>query len=95
MKSRAQLVHLVQHHHWIARSRFVDGLDDVPGQRANIGAVMPAYFAFVMDAAKAQSNEFAIGGAGDTLTERSLADAGRTDEAKYRTLVIRIELAHG
>jgi len=95
MKSRAQLVHLVQHHRWIARSRFVDGLDDVPGQRANIGAVVPAYFAFVMDAAKAQSNEFAIGGAGDTLTERSLADAGRTDEAKYRTLVIRIQLAHG
>jgi len=95
VKSRAQLVQLVQHHHRIARACLVDGLDNVSGQRANIGSSVTAYLAFVMDAAEAQSGEFAIGRAGDALAKRSLADAGRADETKYGALAIRIEFTYG
>src|SRR3982074_1922646 len=94
MKSRAQLVQLVQHHHWIAGPCLADGLDDVAGQGADIGSPVPAYLAFGVDAAEAEPNEFAIGGPGDALAKRRLADAGRANEAKDRALAIRIELAH-
>src|ERR1700676_1623903 len=94
MKSRAQLVQFVQHHHRIARPCLADRLDDVAGQSADISAPMPAYLAFIVDAAEAEPNEFAIGRASDTLAKRSLADAGRADEAKDRALDIGVELAH-
>src|ERR1700726_820361 len=94
MKSSAQLVHLVQHHHGIAGAGLVDRLNDVAGQRTHIGPPVPAYLALIVNAAKAQPDEFAVGGAGNALTKRSLADARRADEAKDRTLAIRIELAY-
>src|ERR1700732_2605924 len=94
MKSRAELVQFVQHHHRIARPCLVDELDEVLGHRAERGSPVPAYLAFIVDAAEAKPDEFATDRAGDTLAKRGLADAGRADEAKYRALAVRIELAH-
>src|SRR3984893_17070998 len=94
MKSRAQVVKLVQHHRRIAGTCFVDVLDDVTGEGAVIGWLVPAYLAFIMDAAEAKPDEFATDRAGDTLAKRGLADAGRADEGKYRALALRIGLAH-
>ena len=80
----AELVDLVQHHDAIARAGLADRLDDVAGQRADIGAPVAADLRFVMHAAQADTHEFPAHGAGDRLAERGLADAGRPDEAQDR-----------
>ena len=95
MDAGAELVDLVEHHHAVAGARLADRLDDVAGQRADIGAAMAADFRLVMDAAEAHPHELAAHGAGDRLAERGLADAGRADEAQDRRLAVRRELAHG
>ncbi len=51
---------------------------------------MPADLRFVSHAAQRHAHKLAVGGAGDGLAQRSLADTGRPDQAKDRTL----ELAH-
>ena len=91
----AELVDLVEHHHAVARAGLADRLDDVAGQRADIGAPMAADFGLVVHAAEADAHEFAVHGARDRLAERGLADAGRADEAQDRRLALRRELAHG
>ena len=95
MDAGAELVDLVEHHHAIARAGLADRLDDVAGQRADIGAAMAADFRLVVHAAEADADEFAVHGARDRLAERGLADAGRSDEAQDRRLALRRELAHG
>ena len=91
----AELVDLVEHHHAIARAGLADRLDDVAGQRADIGAAVAADFRLVVHAAERHAHEFAVHGARDRLAERGLADAGRADEAQDRRLALRRELAHG
>ena len=95
METGAELVHLVEHHHRIARAGLADRLDDIAGQGADISAPMAADLGFVVHAAEAQPRELAAGRAGDALAERGLADAGRADEAQDRALALGIELAHG
>ncbi len=89
-----QLVHLVQHQHAVAGARLADRLDDVAGQRAEIGAAVAADLGLVMGAAEADPGELAAGGPRDALAERGLADAGRPDEAQDRALAVGVELAH-
>ena len=91
----AELVDLVEHHHAVARAGLADRLDDVAGQRADIGAAVAADLRLVVHAAEADAHEFAVHGARDRLAERGLADAGRADEAQDRRLALRRELAHG
>ena len=85
----AELVDLVEHHHAVARAGLADRLDDVAGQRADIGAPVAADLGLVVHAAEADAHEFAAHGAGDRLAERGLADAGRADEAQDRRLALR------
>ena len=92
---RAELVDLVQHHHAVARAGLADRLDDVAGQRADIGAPVAADLRLVVHAAEADAHELAVHRARDRLAERGLADAGRADEAQDRRLALRRELAHG
>ena len=91
----AELVDLVEHHHRVPRPGAADALDDVAGQRADIGAPVAADLGLVMDAAERDADELPPHGAGDRLAERRLADAGRADEAEDRRLALRRELAHG
>src|SRR5262249_16323091 len=76
-------------------ARLADCLDDVARKRADIGAAMAADFRLVVDAAKADADKFAVHRPRDRLAERSLADAGWTDEAEDRRLALRGKLAHG
>ena len=94
VEAGAELVHLVQHHHGIARAGLADRLDDVARHRADVGAAMAADLGLVVHAAEAQAHELAAGRARDALPERRLADARRADEAQDRALALRIELAH-
>src|SRR3981081_3277086 len=70
-------------------------LDDLAGQRADVGAAMAADFGFVAHAAERDANEFAAGGVADGHGERGFADARRSDEAKDGALGVFYELAAG
>ena len=91
----AHLVDLVQHQHAVARARLPDRLDDVAGQRADVGPPMAADLGLVVHAAQADARELAAHGAGDRLAQRRLADAGRSGEAQDRRLAFGRQLAHG
>ena len=93
LDAAAELVDLVEHHHAVAAAGPADALDDVAGQRPDIGAAMAADLGFVMRAAEADPDEFPAGRASDALSERGLADAGRADKAQDRAAAARIELA--
>ena len=94
LDARADLVDLVEHHDAVARPGLADALDDVAGQRADIGAPVAADLGLVMHAAEADAHELAAQRLGDRLAERGLADAGRPDEAQDRRLAARRELQH-
>src|SRR5258708_36335522 len=83
LNSASHLVDLVEHHHAIARARFLDGLNDIAGQGADIGPPVAADFRFIMHAAKTDADERPIHRARDRLAQRSLPDAGRPDKPKH------------
>ena len=93
LDAAAELVDLVEHHHAVARAGLADRLDDVAGQRADIGAPVAADLGLVVHAAEADAHELPAHRARDRLAERGLADAGRADEAEDRRLALRRELA--
>src|SRR5205807_2752555 len=94
VKTRAELVDLVEHHHAAARPGFLQRLDDAPGQRADVGAPVSAYLGLVVHAAERDAHELAPERFRDALSERGLADPGWADEAQDRPVAFRIELAH-
>src|SRR6266481_2457730 len=94
LNSATHLVDLVEHHHAIARARFLDGLNDIAGQGADIGPPVAADFRFIMHAAKTDADERPIHRACDRLAQRSLADAGGPDEAEDRRLALRRQFSH-
>jgi len=94
VETGAELVDLVEHHHAAARSGFLERLDDVAGERADVGAPVSAYLRFVVHAAQRHPHELARERLGDALAERGLADPGRADEAQDRRVAFRVELAH-
>ena len=95
MDAGAELVYLVEHHHAVACSCLADRLDNVAGQRPDVGSTMAADLRLVVDAAKAHPHEFSVHGARDRLAERGLSDARRPNEAQDRRLAMRRELADG
>ena len=56
---------------------------------------MAANLGFVVQAAEAESNKFAIQRARDRTSERSFTDARRADETKDRALWLFAQLANG
>ena len=91
----AQLVHFVQHEDRVVAARAAQRLDDLPGQRADIGAAMAADLRLVVHAAHGDARELAAQRARDRSPERRLAHAGRPDEAQDRSLQHRPQLQHG
>ena len=63
--------------------------------RADVGAAMAADLGFVAHAADREPHELAAHRARDRLSERRLADAGRSDEAQDRSGQLLLELADG
>ena len=94
LDAASQLVDLVQHHDAIARAGLLDCLNDVARQRADIGAAVAADFRFIMNAAETDPHERPSHRARNRLSQRGLADAGRTDEAKNWRLAFRRQLAN-
>src|SRR6266545_3858933 len=86
------LVHLVEQEDRVAGPRLLERLDDLPGQRADVGAPVAADLRLVADAAEADADEAAVHRARDRLRERGLADAGGADEAEDRAADLLDEL---
>jgi hypothetical protein len=70
-------------------------LDDAAWQRADVGAAVAADLRLVAQAAERHAIELARQRVGDRAPERGLAHARRAREAEDRTLVPRLQLAHG
>ncbi len=89
-----QLVDLVQHEHRVPGAGAADPADDVPGQRPDVGAPVPADLRLVPHAAQRLVHELASQRARDRLPERGLAGARRPDEAQDRRARVRLEAPH-
>ena len=94
-KIRAELVDFVEQQHRIDCARLLHHLNDLAGQRADVGATMTANFRFVAHAAKRQTHKLAAGGARNRFTQTGFADSRRADKAENRTLRILHQLPHG
>ena len=81
----AHLVHLVEAEHRVVDPGLFQRLDDLAGQRADVGAPVPPNLGLVAHPAQRQANVPATGGAGDGFGQRRLADAGRPDKAQDRS----------
>ena len=91
----AELVDLVEDEHRVLRLGPAQALDDLSGQRADVGPPVAANLRLVAHAAERHADELAIERTGDRLRERRLADAGRPDEAQDRPFDVGVQLADG
>ena len=89
------LVHFIEHEHRIHGAGLSHHLDDLAGQRADVGAAMAADFGFVAHAAQRHAHELASRGAADRRGQRSFAHARRPEEAENRAFRILHQLADG
>ena len=80
------LVDLVEQEDRVRGTRLLQTLDDLAGERADVGPAMAPDLGLVAHAAEGDAHEVAARRAGDRLAERGLADAGRSDEAEDRAL---------
>ena len=85
-KVHRHLVHFVEHEDRVVRTRLLQALQDLPGERADIGATMTPDLGFVADTAEADPDEIPTGRSGDGFPKRGLSDTGRTHEAQDRPL---------
>jgi hypothetical protein len=79
----------------VLRFGAADALDDLAGQRPDIGAPVAADFRLVVHAAQRNAGELPAQRARNRAPERGLAHAGRPEEAQDRTLGARLHLADG
>ncbi len=88
-------IHFVEDENRIYCAGLLHHLNDLAGQRPDIGTAMAANFGFITHAAERHADKFAAGGMADGHGERGLADAGRPDKAEDGTLGILHQLADG
>ena len=79
---RAHLVHFVQAEDRIVGFGLSQGLDDLPGKRADIGAAMAADLGLVPHSAQGKPDKIAPRGPGNGFGQGGLAHARRTDKAE-------------
>ncbi len=87
LHAAAELVDLVEQHHRVLGARRADALDDAPGHRADVGAAVATDVALVARAAQGDAHVLAAQALGDALSDRGLADTGRSGEDQDRPLV--------
>src|SRR4029079_13405706 len=81
---RADLVHLVEHHHRVLRAGLLEGPHDAAGQRADVRAPVAADLGLVVDPAERDPDELAPERPRHGLTQRRLPDARRPDQREDR-----------
>ena len=87
-----ELVDLVEDEHRVLRLGAAQALDDLAGQRADVGPAMAADLGLVAHAAERDADELPPKRRGNRLRQRRLADARRADEAEDRPLHVGFSL---
>ena len=90
----ADLVQFIEHEHRVLAAALSQFLEYSAGQRSDICPSMSSDVRLVSYAAERGAHDFSPPGASDGFAERSLAHAGRTDEAQYGALAGGIQLAN-
>ena len=90
----AELIDFVEHEDRVVGAGAAQRLNDLPGQRADVGAAVAADLGLVVHAAHGDAREFAAEGARDGAAQRSLAHAGRSDEAQDGAFQHGLQLQH-
>ena len=91
----SELVDLVEHEDRILHLNPLEVLDDLSGQRANVGAAMAPDLGLVVHTAERDAREFAVQCPRDRPAERGFAHTRRSDEAQDRALHVGFQTAHG
>src|SRR5262249_56353366 len=76
------LVDLVEEEDRVVGARLLERLDELAGERADVGAAVAADLGLVADTAQGEADELAAGGAGDALGQARLSPAGRAPAAE-------------
>src|SRR3989442_15457335 len=79
-KISSELVDFIKQQNRIHSSGFLHHLNDLSGQRANVGATMATNLSFITDAAQREAHELPSGGSGDRFSETCLTDSRRPYE---------------
>src|SRR3990172_3374645 len=95
VKTHAELVDFIQHEDGVSAAGLSDPLNNIAGQRPDVGAPMTPNVRLVVNSAKTLAHELTIHRPSDTLPEGGLAYSRRTDQAQDRALPLRHELANG
>ena len=82
----AHFVDFIEHEQGIPAFDLVEVLHDTARHRTDVGPAMAADFGLVAHATERHAHEFPVGGFGDALAQRSLADARRADQTENRAL---------
>ncbi len=91
----AELVDLVEQEQRVLDPGLAHALDQLAGQRTDVGAAMSANFGFIAHAAQRQAHVLAVGGSRDRLAQRGLAHPGRAHQAQHGSLELLDALLHG
>ncbi|MCY1404163.1 hypothetical protein D9M71_193650 [compost metagenome] len=91
----AHLVDFVEQEQRVAHANLGHFLNQTTGHRTDVGTAVAANLGFVTHATEGHAHELAVGGTGDRLGQRGLADAGRSNQAKHRALDLFNALLHG
>src|SRR6516162_6724974 len=94
METGAELVDFIHHKDRILRAGLSNSLDNIAWQRAHIRAPLLSDLRFVVNPAKTLAHEPPVHGPSDTLAERCLSNAGRTDKAQDWAFSIRPQFTH-
>ena len=86
-------VDLIEHDDGVFRAGLLHHLDELSGKGADIRAAMSADLSFIAHAAQRHADKLAAGRLSDRHTERSLADAWRSDEAQDGAFWVLYQLA--
>ena len=90
----SHLVHFVKQEQRVLHRHLGHILQNLARHGADIGAAVTANFRLVAHAAKRHAHKFAVGRTRDRLPQRSLAHAGRADQAQDRRLHLVHTLLH-
>ncbi len=91
----ADLVDFVEHDDRVGHPGLLDGLDELAGHGADVGAAVALDFGLVAHAAQAEAVELAAQRLGDGPADGCLAHPRRSDEQEDRTADLALVGAHG
>ena len=91
----ADLVDLIQHNHRVGHFTVFQGLHELAGHGADVGAAVALDFCFITHAAHTEAVKFPAQGIRHRVADGGFADPGRADQQQYGTAHFTLESAFG